>query len=265
MNDHVDDFITEILKRWPPPGTWSAERKAAWGSDLGDELGNEKEDVLKYALKIMIRERTYPSTPMPSDVMKVVNQAVREVSAQRRAGMLKMGAGGTYEDGPFASKPEDRAWTSERVKLAYDMLKTEMAKTAAREGWVHNFWTFVIQYGRMPNDQEINAKTIGYVDRHAVPGLKEAARQHDEVMRNLAASTSPRDKHWYQYGQMMIARGQRLADIANGKRDVPSMAEYWEESFGKFERAMASAMAPAPPKYADESAAEGRGWKGLTA
>lgn len=261
IND-VEDFIVEIAKRWPPSHAWSNERQAAWGADLGDQLGSEKPEVLRQALRLMIGARSYTTTPPVADVMKAVNQAVREIGAQRRAGMLHLGAAETYDD----MKPQDRPWTRERKRLAYELIQTETGRRAAREGWISPLWTFIIAHGRLPEEKEIDGPWY-----ESPPGepwrprvgrpLKMAARYFDDTLHRLAASQTSLGKQYYAAAMRRVSDSQRLADIANGKK-VPSRNDYYEQNYGKFDH---KAKPTPASKYADENAAEGRGWKGRTA
>lgn len=260
--DNVEDFIMAIVMRWPAPHTWPNDRKAAWGADLADQLGNEKPEVLRHALKLMIAGRSYNTTPPVADVMKVVNQAVRETAARRQVDQLKLIVG---------AEPGQRVeghWTKERVKLAYELIQTDPGRKAAKEGYIHSFWTYVIEYGEAPKDHAINAKVRGYTkEGKPLLGLKEAARQHLENMEALAKNTSPLGRRLYKWGTLVTARGMRLAEIAEGK-NVPSLEKFWHEAFGQFEKlgnVSPEVQSTPASRYADVNKEEGRGWKGMTA
>lgn len=261
IND-VEDFIMAIVMRWPAPHTWPNDRKAAWGADLADQLGNEKPEVLRYALKLMIAGRSYNTTPPVADVMKVVNQAVRETVIRKQSEQLK------FSSGPVEGEYVHGYWRSDRVRLAYELIKTEPARRAAQEGYIHGFWTYVIEYGKAPDDKAINSRIRGYSkDGKPIPGLKEVARQQKERMEMWAKDTSSLGRELYKTCTLLAARSMYLAEIAEGK-NTPSFERYWRECFGPFERASGirpEVQSTPASRYADVNKEEGRGWKGMTA
>lgn len=278
MNDAVADFAQRILDRWKPTHTWDAKRLQAWGADLIDLLGDTREDVLNHALKLMVAERSYTSTPLVADIAKIVARAKKEMAAQRHSENLPFGGG--YDAQIRDETKWDRWWTGEGVKFAYENItKTEIGKRAAREGWIRPLWTFLIVERRLPTEAEINAEWLDAVplrrdmetddrSQRGIPdgkraGLKAAARRHDEEMAILAQNQSAIGKRLYAMGMDIVRDGQRLADIANGKA-VPPRADYFMP-ISTPGAEMAKEKANPPSKYADENFEEGRGWKGWTA
>lgn len=250
MSSAVQDFIAEVLKRWPPPKSWSEEQEDAWSDDVIAEFSSEKEPIFAQALNVLKRQsRSYSGTPRIDDVIKAVNLAVKEVAAQRRAGMLKLGDGDTYDADPLNRiKPDDKAWTREGIKLAYEMLPTEMGRQAAREGWVAPFWQYVVTHRRMPGASDI-------------PALKRAAIKPEDL-DVWARKPGAMAKSIYEAMRFRMSDAQRLADIADGKR-VPTRQDYYRTHFGG---SIGAEAKPSPSdRYADTNAEEGRGWKGVTA
>lgn len=263
MSTAVQNFIAEVLKRWPPPKVWGDEQEEAWADDVIAEFANEKEPVFEQALGVLKRQsRGYSGTPRIEDVIKAVNLAVKEVAAQRQAGRLKLGDADTYDAGSYALVPVskwDRAWTGEGVKLAYELLPTEMGLRAAREGWVRPLWCFVVVERRMPTEKEVTDDWLDYPKRR---GLKAAAKAHDEELDRLARDSSALGKRLYAMAQDIVTDGRRLADIANGKTHAPK-SDYFMPIGVPAD--IAKVKDNPPSKYADENFAEGRGWKGMTA
>lgn len=250
MSSDVQDFIAEVLKRWPPPRTWSEEQEDAWSDDVIAEFSSEKKPIFDQALSVLKRQtRQYSGTPRIEDVIKAVNQAVKEVGAQRRAGMLKLEPGSTYEHQyPWSPPVEQRVWTKERIKLAYDLLPTEGGRLAATEGWAAPFWDYIVMHGEAPQP-------------HLYPKLRKQAVTMDWCLEIQRDGRGP-VKAIIEAAQFRMANAQRLADIAMGKT-MPSKADYAQEFFkGTF---TATVKDNPPSKYADENHAEGRGWKGMTA
>lgn len=247
MSSAVQDFITEVLKRWPPPRTWGPEQEDAWSDDVIAEFSSEKEPIFVQALSVLKRQtRGYSGTPRIEDVIKAVNQAVREVGAQRRAGMLKLAPDETYD--PFQPPQEHRAWTKDRLKLAYDLLPTEIGRQATREGWVKPYWEYIVTHGEAPKP-------------HQYATLKSYAIDMDYCTKILRSGHFMA-KQIVEAAQYRMLEAQRLGEIANGKR-MPTKAEYFAEHFpGGFPAAPAKSSPPS--KYADENLEEGRGHIGVT-
>lgn len=275
MSDAVLDFAEKVLIRWKPTHTWDDGRLMAWSNDLADQLGGTREDVLNHTLKLMVAERSYTSTPLVADIVKLVARARKELAAQRRTETLQLGGG--YDADQRVETKWDRSWSSEGVKFAYENIKgTEIGKRAAREGWIRPLWTFLIVERRLPTEAEINAEWLDNVPLRrdvgehfrGMPdgkraGLKAAARRHNEEMAILAKNLSTFGKRLYAMGMDIVKDGQRLADIANGKT-VPPRADYFMP-ISTPGAEMAQEKANPPSKYADENFEEGRGWKGWTA
>jgi hypothetical protein len=175
--------------------------------------------------------------------------------------MLKLEDGQTYdadEHSLWALPKWDRAWKGEGVKLAYDMIKTEMGRRAADEGWIRPLWVFIVVERRLPTEKEITADWLDYPKRR---GLRAAAKAHDEVMSELAPKTDALSKILFRMGQDIIRDGERLAEVAHG-RQVPSRSDW----FAPIRTGGINPIKDNPPsKYADENLAEGRGWVGRTA
>lgn len=257
MSDAVVDFGKQILDRWKPSHAWDAQRLSAWGADLIDMLGNEKKEVLDYALRLMIGERSYTSTPLVADVVKVVNRAVKEIAAKRRSETLNLGS----DANEVVSRPGQRAWSAEGVRFAYDNVsKRELAKKAAKEGWLYGLWTFWIEHRRDPTDFEINQPAYRDEKNHTRGGLKAMALTYDDL-RKFEADRSQSGRAAYSFCLKRLSDAQRLSDIAHGQ-DVPSPAEYMLQSIGGITARVKSSP---DARYADENDEEGRGWKGVTA
>lgn len=263
MSIAVQDFIGEVLRRWPPPKNWTEEQRDTWVSDVFAEFASEKAEVFEHALSVLKRQtRQYSGTPRIEDTIKAVNQAVRETAVRIQSEQLKL------TEGAQPGQQLTGHWTKERVKLAYELIQTEPGRKAAKEGYIHSFWTYVIEFGEAPKDHAINAKVRGYTkEGKPILGLKEAARQHVENMEALARNTTPLGRRLYKWGTLVTARGMRLAEIAEGK-NVPSLEKFWHEAFGQFEKlgnVSPEVQSTPASRYADVNKEEGRGWKGMTA
>lgn len=238
-------FAKQLLTHFPPPPTWDEGKTEAWSSAIIFEMSGHSEEVLEEVLRRVVRNWTYRSTPEIADVLKHVDRAKEAVSVRKRKETLALDGG---QDPTDDRPPEQRPWTRERIKLAYDLLPTPAGKLAASEGWAAPFWNYVVTYGHAPQP-------------HEYPKLRGQAVTMDwcvEVQRDGRGPV----KAILEAAQFRMANAQRLADIANGKQ-VPSRADYFQEYFGgTFKMQMPSSP---PSKYADENAAEGRGWKGRTA
>lgn len=244
---NVEDFADAIVLRWPPPKVWTPRQTEAWGSDLVEEFSGEKPEVYAQAIKVLRNQsREYSGTPRIPEIAKAVKLARHDVEVERRNSTLKLD--GTETQFLWSPKPEHRAWTKERIKLAYDLLPTEAGRLAAREGWVEPYWHYIVTYGEAPQPNQYDT-------------LRKRALNMDWCVELQRDGRGP-VKAILEGAQAFMANAQRLADIANGKT-MPSKADYLREhGVGMFK---AEVKTVPPSKYADENHAEGRGWVGRTA
>lgn len=250
MSIAVRDFIDEVLKRWPPPRAWSEEQEEAWSDDVIAEFANEKEPIFDQALNVLKRQsRPYSGTPRIEDVIKAVKLAAKEVAAQRRAGMLNLDGGDTFDRAfPWDPPPEQRPWTKEGRKLAYDLIQTEAGRQAAREGWIKPYWEYVLTYHKAPPASEYGR-------------LRAAAITMDYCQELLRQGKAGAKEH-VAAARLRMLESDRLAEIANG-RQMPSRQDYWEQHGALAPKAPVKSSPPS--NYADTNSEEGRGWKGVTA
>ena len=199
MTVAVSKFITELSLHFPPKHA-RPELETAWIRSMADALRSYPAPVLEEAAKHIIATRKYTSFPLPAEC----KQACVAV-AEYRQFLAK-----SQTLPPFRSTAGDE-WTSERVRLAYDLIKSGMGKQAANEGWVLALWNFARQHARLPTDAEVIQ-------------CKRDARDFDEAYATCVKGGWPEAKKWEALGSSMLAKREKLSGEVLGKPDITRTA-----------------------------------------
>lgn len=132
-------FVKTMLDRWPP-FRWDETQERAYAEDLQRELSGFPADVLERARRDMVRKRTKTQTPSVAECIGYCVEAKRWADVERNKGQLI----------PDDSRGPHHEWSTERVKLAYELIRTSLGKQAAKEGWILSLWDFIRRNGRHP-------------------------------------------------------------------------------------------------------------------
>lgn len=174
-------FADKIITRFPP-WNWDDSKEAAWAEDLVGELATFSDEAVERAARQMIRTRTETKTPLISECIAAVTRAKREIEMQNAPTIL-----------PALAKPTGEA--SEET-VWREMMVTDMAKRAAKEGWIGMLLPYCLKHGRLPEDPG------------QIADLKRAAKEID---------------NWHGTGDlakakiMLLERRQELANRVLGK------------------------------------------------
>lgn len=211
------EFVAKVLQRFPP-FHWEDRREAGWMQDAIQELsvfeGKCDGKVLERAMRDLIRTRKKPGIPAIADLITACAEAKRWLEAEKERDQLPLE--------PTAKTPE---WSPDRVKLAYDLCRTELGKRACREGWSWRLW----HHCRI----EMKHPPAALCDQ-----WQREAREHAQLVEELyrkAAAFTPKppvagggfvklgdiglDVVWAKAGQGMIDREKRkAAEILEGWR-----------------------------------------------
>lgn len=99
---------------------------------------------------------------------------------------------------------EDSEWTPEAKAKAYDLIKTDLGKKAADEGWIGHLWDFCRKHRRHPTP-------------HEQMKLMSSARSFDELIEHHKKI----DGSWAKIGDTFangaLNRRRKLSDIAYGR------------------------------------------------
>lgn len=154
-----------------------------------DALGRystAEQDAAATALRDSHRYRSWPTV---ADCVAAC-QGVRELAARLK---------------PRPSEATYPEWSKERLALAYRLIKGDLGRQAAREGWILGLWDFVRNHGRLPTGREIADVRAS----SAESGIAEAA-----------AGLLPQSEAYGALKSMansLLDRRERLARIALGE------------------------------------------------
>lgn len=164
MSLAVSKFITDLAMHFPPKHA-KPEAETAWVRSMAEALRGYDASTLNDAARKIIASRTYATFPLPADCRKACDEA----QAQRRVIELSKTL---PEMRPF----QNDDWSSERQRLAYDLVKCGMGKEAARSNWVLSLWNFCRQNQRLPQGREIDQ-------------CKKVAKEFDDLYEDLVRGT----------------------------------------------------------------------------
>lgn len=197
MSKAIAEFADEMLQHFPPFRQWEDYQEKAWADTLATELAGFSNEVLLSARKQIIRTRkpNMPRPPMVSECIDACVEARRFIEKDKRASELP-------EFNPSAGAD----WTSERIKLAYELCKgTQIGKEAARDGWILSLWHFCREKQRVPTTQT------------EIAACKRAAKEFDETYDKCVKGGWPEAKKWEALGASMLAKREKLAGEVLGR------------------------------------------------
>lgn len=166
-----------------------ADDPKAYLDELNRLIGHYSEPVLDHAANQLIREHTPTQRnpwPSPATIAKACASALPTWGVAR----------------PASAAGE---WSKESVAKAYDLLKSPMGRGAANEGWVLGLWDHCRKHGRLP-------------DRNEAAKLRDAAREFDAGYGEASRIKSTLGISLVRLGDIMLARRNRLADHAYGRK-----------------------------------------------
>jgi hypothetical protein len=86
---------------------------------------------------------------------------------------------------PYGVSPANRDWTTERLKLATELVMTPLGKQAAKEGWVGTLWSFARKNSRLPTQgkevEDCKRASTGFDEAYAIC----VRQQHNPLMAAL--------------------------------------------------------------------------------
>ena len=195
MSSAVSKFITDLAMHFPPKNV-RPEMETAWVRSMAESLRGFHGDVLDAAARRIIDTRSYTTFPLPADCREVCEAIKREREIVGRSQTL-----------PAMRPPTGDEWSSERVKLAYDLLRSSMGKEAAsgKPCWVLSLWNFCRKNRRLPQG-------------HEVERCKRDAREFDEAYEDcVRGNAGLASKALEGLGASMIAKREKLRAEVLGK------------------------------------------------
>lgn len=195
MSKAIAEFADEMLQHFPPFRKWEDYQEKAWADTLAKELACFSNEVLANAKRQMIRTRgpKMSRPPMVSECIEACCESRRFLEHDEAASEL-----------PEFNPSAGAEWTTERVKLAYDLLKTESGRQAAREGWVLAYWNFCRVNMRVPKGSEIDQ-------------CKRDTAEFDEAYKKCLKGGWPEARALAALGESMLAKREELRAEAIGR------------------------------------------------
>ena len=196
MTTAVANFIEALLAHYPVRHD-SEEREDAWVKSLTGALRSYGSNILTEVAQEIIRTRKYRNFPLLSEILDKCDDIEKRRERTRREAMLP----------PLVHPSAGDEWSTERVKLAYDLIKSGVGKQAARDNpcWILALWHFCRKNQRMPVGPEI--------DR-----IKRDAFEFDEAYDGcLRGGGGPFSKVLEQLGDSMAAKREKLCAEVLGR------------------------------------------------
>lgn len=194
--DAIHTFVTGLKDHFSPPKHGTAEAERSWLRAIIEALQGASPEVLARAKQRIIETRKNRYFPLIAEIREACRHAADEVDFDRRAHSFPALAEATGTG---------VEWSTERVKLAYDLIRTQQGKEASRDGWNLALWNFVRKNGKAPQGAEIERR-------------KREAREFDQsyalCVRGMAG---PLSGSLEQLGASMLAKRKELSDIAMGR------------------------------------------------
>lgn len=193
MSAAVSKFVTDLSLHFPPKHA-RPELEAAWLKSMADALRGYPAHTLEEAAKHIIATRKYTSFPLPAECRSAC-VAVAEYQAFI-ADKARLPTMRTHEE-----------WSSERQRLADDLIKSGMGKQAAsgQPCWILALWHFCRKNQRLPSGSEIEQ-------------CKRDARDLDESHALcVRGKAGPMSKDLEKLGSSMLAKRKKLAEEVMGK------------------------------------------------
>lgn len=140
----VARFISVVALHFPRPKFNEDEvMEAAWVASMNRTLGGFSDEVLADAAERIVSSR-HPKKdgrffPTPAECSSACVEASKLIAASET---------------PLLAKPKGDDWSDDRLALAFDLVRGEMGKRAAREGWAARLYNFCRINMRLPNAQE---------------------------------------------------------------------------------------------------------------
>ncbi len=166
-----------------------ADDPKAYLDELNRLIGRYSEPVLEHAANQIIREHV-PTQRNPWPTPGVIARACAA-------------AAGTWGEVKTPEAPGE--WSREAVAKAYDLIASPMGRQAADDGWVLSLWDHCRKHGRLP-------------DRNEAAKLRDAAREFDAGYGEASRIKSTLGISLVRLGDIMLARRNRLADHAYGRK-----------------------------------------------
>lgn len=196
----ANDFEAPRLGRGPGSDDY-AELYRVWVAKLDRDFERYSADEVARAAEVLRRTRETRTFPMPGVILDALKKARKELDNEKPRTLTPRPRGPDY---------------SARERLALDLIRCEMGRTAAREGWIGELFAFVRENGHLPRTQS-EIKIL--IDGANVDDARGGARGTDERFRKcVTGEAGPLSGVLVRLGESMLARRKALAEfVLEGK------------------------------------------------
>ncbi len=152
----LTDFIDRVIQRFPPSFRWDDAQKNSWTEDMVRELRGFTDDVLKRAIRDIVRTRGMTTeerrTPTVAECIQYCIAAKKAIFAEGQESILAFSPQARPVD-PFLKDWREDDFANDLALNRKDPLCVQ----AAKEGWIGTMHSFVRKHRRMPSSTEQTA------------------------------------------------------------------------------------------------------------
>lgn len=197
MSAKVEKFLTTVMSHFNKRHASDADEEA-WTLSMIDGLKPYHANVLDAAAQRIILTRREPGFPFLADCRRACEEVIKLDQAERTP---------KFDDAAKEkSRINDHDW---RYKLADELIVCAMGRQAAREGWALSLHNFIVDFGRLPNDHEVNGRMTPTL-KNRLP-CKQAAEEFQKAFESvLNGEAGPCSKMLEKLGDKMNQRRERI-------------------------------------------------------
>lgn len=209
----IIEFVDDLCGYFGPPKPANGQSDDAylktWMRYAMDDFGGFSPEELARAFKVLRSTSKYKSMPSNAEILDACREARKQIRTERPQ---------------LATQPKpERATHTAREKLALDLIKSEMGRTAAKEGWIGELFAFVRDNGHMPRTQSEIKLLIDNQSREkgevygafSHGGAKGTDQRYEACIRGEAGAFNDALE---RLGASMLARRKALEDyVLEGK------------------------------------------------
>jgi hypothetical protein len=202
----ASDFVNSVVQIWPP-FRWDEVQEKAWTQLMVRNLSGFSPAVLDRAFQDMVSKRKETRVPTPAECISACTEAKRWSDMEANDGKL-----------PGLREHASDEWSTERVKLAYDLVNSAMGKQAAADDpcWILALWHFCRRNQRMPAGHEIEQcrRDAREFDESYRDAMRGEVANADGVLKVLPNSLAMMVQ---KLGASMLAKREKLRDEVLGR------------------------------------------------
>lgn len=196
-NQAIAKFVVALRVHFPTRHDGETS-EAEWLKSIREVIKWFSDDVLERAAQRIIDTRTDRRFPLPAEIRKACNQT----SDDKRKEELRIEPPRDPTDPKHISKYP--AWAKERVDLADMLVKGEMGRRAANQGWILSLHDFCRKHARLPL-------------HHEVTGIQTSAAEFIEAYNVAVRGGWSQAAELAQLGDKMLAKREALRVMVLGE------------------------------------------------